>query len=512
MTKAMTALIILGALLAGCAGTPVTPTDTETASLAPPTELPTFAATPTQEPTPVAPTPTSPPAFTPTTTPTPLPPITVSFYRLRIEYSTTSDWTDLILENPAHVLTARLMDVHGDPSNIKALVDHLALDQPLSTAEAGQSVGITVDYALAPEALDRPLQFVLHKGALNGSIVRVFAVVGGEEELIREIDHQVVVEDDPGSNPLPFSVNLTALRDSPPSRVEIPRAVTQKMLWAFYYPWYNMDDWASPILKDRPATRYSSDDRQAMARHVEQAQSAGIDGFISSWFGPVDRDDRNLRILLDIAQERNFSVTVYFETLAEEGPLAAEEIFHWLAYLIRTHRDHPAFMKVDGKPLVVIWASAAVPLETWESVFSDLRAQGLDATFLAGNYDLSNLEVFDGLHEYGVFAIPDLVGTFRETARGVRYYSLLADTVEPKIWAATVQPGYDDRLIPGREGLFQDRMDGEFYRSTFEAALRSDPDWIFITTWNEWWEHTYIEPSERFGDQYLRITREFAEG
>jgi hypothetical protein len=248
-----------------------------------------------------------------------------------------------------------------------------------------------------------------------------------------------------------------------------------------------------------------------MARHVEQAQSAGIDGFISSWFGPSDNDDRNLRILLDIAQERNFSVTVYFETLGDEGPLAAEEILHWLAYLIRTHRDHPAFMKVDGKPLVVIWASGAVPLDSWDTIFSELRTQGLDATFLAGNYDLSNLEVFDGLHEYGVFLIPDLRRTFVETARGTRYYSLLADTVQPKIWAATVQPGYDDRLIPGREGLHQDRMDGAFYRSTFEAALESDPDWIFITTWNEWWEHTHIEPSEQFGDQYLQITREFAE-
>jgi hypothetical protein len=53
-------------------------------------------------------------------------------------------------------------------------------------------------------------------------------------------------------------------------------------------------------------------------------------------------------------------------------------------------------------------------------------------------------------------------------------------------------------------------MDGEFYRSTFEAALQSDPDWIFITTWNEWWEHTHIERSEEFGDQYLQITREYA--
>ncbi len=42
-----------------------------------------------------------------------------------------------------------------------------------------------------------------------------------------------------------------------------------------------------------------------------------------------------------------------------------------------------------------------------------------------------------------------------------------------------------------------------------EAALHSDPDWIFITTWNDWWEHTHSEPSEQFGDECLHITREF---
>ena len=40
--------------------------------------------------------------------------------------------------------------------------------------------------------------------------------------------------------------------------------------------------------------------------------------------------------------------------------------------------------------------------------------------------------------------------------------------------------------------------------------LAGNPDWVFITTWNEWWEHTHIEPSEKFGDQYLRITEEYA--
>jgi uncharacterized protein (TIGR03437 family) len=96
-------------------------------------------------------------------------------------------------------------------------------------------------------------------------------------------------------------------------------------------------------------------------------------------------------------------------------------------------------------------------------------------------------------------------------SRATRYYPLLEERPRPRLWASTVQPGYDERLIPGRQGKYQDRQDGAFYRSTWEAALESDPDWVFITTWNEWWEHTHIEPSELYGDQYLRLTREYAD-
>jgi hypothetical protein len=320
-----------------------------------------------------------------------------------------------------------------------------------------------------------------------------------------------VIENNPDFNPLAFSLDLSTLKNTPPRQMRIQRVVPQRMLWAFYYPWYYAGDWSSTQLKDRPATRYASNDPRAIARHIEEAQSSGIDGFVSSWWGPDDYTDQNLKMLLDLARDKNFSVTIYFETLKDGGPRNADEIFNWLAYAIATYRDHPAFMKVNGKPLIVVWASGTVPLDTWKSIFARLRAQELDATFLAMGYNVANLEVFDGLHEYGIFTIPNLAETFTATARATRYYPLLADSPVPKIWVATVQPGYDERLIPGRSGLFKTRDDGAFYRATFNAALQSNPDWIFITTWNEWWEHTYIEPSELYGDKYLQITREFAE-
>jgi hypothetical protein len=427
-----------------------------------------------------------------------------------LEYTVTSDWSSLELLNPEQILSMQVVQVDGKPTSFETKLSRLSLNQPLADARSGKSVSITIDYAIGAADINQPLKFHLQKGGINGSSVLVYNFSGDKLALIQTIDHQGPVKSDPGTNPLDFSVNLTALASTPPlTSIDKPLQLS-KMVWAFYYPWYNASSWSSQILKDHPAPSYSSDDTSTMSRQIDEAQAVGIDGFISSWWGPNSYTDQNLQRLLDVAQKKNFKISIYFETLADKGPRSKDEILSWLEYLISTYRDHPAFMKVNGKPLVVIWASETVSIETWRDIISQLRLKGLDATFIAMGYNLANLTVFDGVHQYGVFTYPDLQTVDRTTGRSVHFYNLLDEDAPPKIWIATVQPGYDERTIPGRRGLWQDRQNGDFYRSTWEAALQSDPNWIFISTWNEWWEHTYIEPGELYGTQYLDITREYA--
>jgi len=77
------------------------------------------------------------------------------------------------------------------------------------------------------------------------------------------------------------------------------------------------------------------------------------------------------------------------------------------------------------------------------------------------------------------------------------------------ISCVTVSPGYDDtKLRP--KGHAMDRQNGEAYRVLWEEAIRSKPDWVLITSWNEWIEGTEIEPSVEDGDKYLKLTAEYA--
>jgi hypothetical protein len=55
-----------------------------------------------------------------------------------------------------------------------------------------------------------------------------------------------------------------------------------------------------------------------------------------------------------------------------------------------------------------------------------------------------------------------------------------------------------------------ERANGAVYEASLQAALKSDPDWLILSSFNEWVEGSYIEPSLQYGDKYLRMTKDFA--
>jgi Glycosyl hydrolase family 99 len=61
-----------------------------------------------------------------------------------------------------------------------------------------------------------------------------------------------------------------------------------------------------------------------------------------------------------------------------------------------------------------------------------------------------------------------------------------------------------------RTPCVSDRENGAYYDAQWRAALEAGTDWVVVTSWNEWWENTHIEPSVRYGDFYVRRTSEWA--
>lgn len=281
------------------------------------------------------------------------------------------------------------------------------------------------------------------------------------------------------------------------------------LVLAFYYAWYDQNTWTSGTTTDSPLEPYSSADPAVIQRHVALAQSAGIDALIVSWYGPQEANNQtetNLRLVLDAAAAQGTRAAVAFET---NGPFFSDRgsVTEALRHLLTVHAQHPAYLRYEGRPVVFFWRQQRFGVDTWAAIRSEVDPDRT-SLWIAEGVDIAFQSVFDGHYLYSVAWSPDVNRTLSDWGGRVQRYAGQNDT--RRLWVATVMPGYDDTRS-GRASAFRvGRRDGEYYRSTWAAAIASRPDWVVITSFNEWVEGTMIEPSVSYGDLYLNLTRELA--
>jgi hypothetical protein len=154
-----------------------------------------------------------------------------------------------------------------------------------------------------------------------------------------------------------------------------------------------------------------------------------------------------------------------------------------------------------------------VPLSSWPAIVEGVRQDYAgDFVLIADGYQETYARVFDGIHTYNICGWvkdkkPDELRqygfeSFQSAVQLARTHA--------KISCITIIPGYDDTKIR-TPGLNAQRQDGATYRVLWEEAIKADPDWVLITSWNEWHEGSEIEPSWEDGDKYVRLTGEYAE-
>lgn len=315
-----------------------------------------------------------------------------------------------------------------------------------------------------------------------------------------------------------------------------------KLVLAFYYPWYHTVDYSGYCTwnfgglkyeekdalcaenKNAPhmptAGLYDSLDPEVIRRHLDESRKAGIDGWIVSWWG-IKHDTDVLDLILSEAATHapGFKISLYYEMIPgcrgyrceektkEERTQAVLEDFR---YLRDRYFSHGSFLKVSGRPVVFVYMRAMLQGgRAWPDTVEAIRRE-MDV-FLSADVMMTFLtpvptKGFDQVHFYNqvyelaIFS-PRLVD-YRGFVKRASWSGLGS--------AVTVIPGYDERLVPGRPGLHLNRKDGATYRIVWEKALAADPDWILITSWNEWYEGSEIEPSVESGDKYLEITAEYS--
>jgi hypothetical protein len=304
------------------------------------------------------------------------------------------------------------------------------------------------------------------------------------------------------------------------------QASLPKQVLAFYYGWYGNPEishrwvhWKNvdPVKKHIDESThfpvlgaYDSHDPKIVDTHCRQAKEAGLTGFIVSWWRQGDFHDEGLPLMLDTAQKYGLKITVYYETVPPRGSPTVEGAVGDLAYITKKYGTHPAWLTARGKPVIFVYVRALndLKLPGWQKVVSDFGA-----TFIGDRISAEAARVFDGIHTYNPTGL-----TKGKTAEEIRTWarSIFPEWVKTagpgRISCVTIIPGYDDSCQPSRKPPrpITERHGGATYRIMWEEAIAAGPDWVLITSWNEWHEGSEIEPSVEDGDLALRTTKQYA--
>jgi len=284
---------------------------------------------------------------------------------------------------------------------------------------------------------------------------------------------------------------------------------------------------------------YDASDEAVLRYQIGLAKASGIDAFMIEWDGTSDFQDfprvnSNSLKLLALAEKMVFGIVIgydagryYTGSGGSFPPFLSNRtqilrlVHDDLAYAITRYGNSHIYLKYHGRPFIVLYNGVLTEFthDEWNGIIDSLRKEGLDAFYATSNADgeaLSYYPTVSGFFRWLPRSVllgqSDSVTAIQEYAERLRSYGQ-SNSISLGIG---VWPGFDSRPVAGwcpagtPLTLLDDRRSGMEYNATWGAALKANPDWIVIVTFNDWNEATIVEPSTEFGYQYLYATAHFA--
>lgn len=362
----------------------------------------------------------------------------------------------------------------------------------------------------------------------KGRVVRVF-MTGGETNIVLR---SATIAEIVLNELLGVKVNLRELS----AKTNFP-----KMVIGEYHNWYSdAPSWThwtwsgrhpSKVVNGRRVIAsahypligpYDSRDPRVIKYHITISRNAGIDAFAIDWYGPGSFEDSSIDLYLSIAEEMGFKIAIEYEPQIriERGwgtrSDKIAQVINDLRYILSKYAKHPAYLKVNGKPVIFYYGTSLLTVREWDYVFQKLREEGYEAVHIAEGINPLLLTHFTGIYEWIPLWIESARITswdrLREISKILREYASL---YPGKVFLAGVWPGFNDEGVNGwgygtRRYLGGERFGGTLYENQWRVILEEKPHAVMITTFNDWNEGTEIEPSLEYGFKFMEITRKYA--
>lgn len=240
---------------------------------------------------------------------------------------------------------------------------------------------------------------------------------------------------------------------------------------------------------------YLSWDQTQIHRQVTDMISRGIDGLIIDWYGPAD--DTNItaqRVMNEVEQHPGFTFVIMVDKGAVQlspcqGCNPQQTLIYLLRYVERFFMTSPAYMRIDGRPVVtnfdveqhfpVNWKAAAAAMST-DPVILFEDAPGFTHSVTNGSYSW----VRPTTKDYGMSYM-------------TKFYKTGLDHPQLHTFGAAYK-GFNDTLASWGLNRIMGQQCGETWLQTF-AKINSLYDstnqleLLQLPTWNDYEEATEIE-------------------
>ena len=266
---------------------------------------------------------------------------------------------------------------------------------------------------------------------------------------------------------------------------------------------------------------YDSNDPDVLECQVLLMKFAGINGVIIDWYGTENFRDyatihRNSLSLIKYLKQAELKFAICYEDqsikhMIEGGKLKkAQEVPHAkkeLKWLAQNWFNDPAYVKLKGEPVLLIFGPQHFNKNQWNQITSSLSTQPI-------LYTLPHLT--NQAKDSGAFGWPPVDGGKNVMPAIWQKYvrDLYSRGAKGESVIASVFPKFHD--IYQEAGLhksygYLDDQNGKTFEQTLELAWQSNSPLIQIATWNDYGEGTIIEPTKEFAYRYLEnLQRKFA--
>lgn len=240
---------------------------------------------------------------------------------------------------------------------------------------------------------------------------------------------------------------------------------------------------------------YSSTDAAQIHRQITDMISRGIDGVIIDWYGPNNGIDQAAQLVMAEAETHpGFTFAIMVDQGAIEWDSCAgcspqQALISQLQYIEQTYFPSPAYMTVQGRPVVTNFNIDRSYSVDWDSVNAALSSQPL---FLFQDNNGFSHVLSGGSYSWVMPTTSDYGASYLASF----YYTGMPLTNEETVGAA--YKGFNDSLAAWGSGRVMGQQCGQTWVHTFSQinSLYNSGNQLprlQLVTWNDYEEGTEIE-------------------